>query len=712
MDKPMKTISTILIGSKNAGKIKEIEQILAPLGIRLVSLQDFPTVPEVFENGVNYEANAVLKATVFSKATGLPCLAEDSGLEVTVLHNKPGIYSARWAGIKGKDRDRANNVKLLQKLERIPLAQRDARFVCVAVLCLGSKILLKARGECHGRITFLPRGHAGFGYDPLFELPEYQKTFAELGDSIKNQISHRARAMVQLAVKLQDIELPERDLWQEPSQVVTTETVASLEPGPTPMISSVEVAAQTAAGLEPGPTSMTTPVEVVVPAAPTATLEPGPAPTTPGQPLENGQTTPSPSVRKQVELSPIHDFAAKLLQGKVLPKLKEYVRWQIQRRQALQEGKALTDSLAVVPDCAPLSINLDMTTACNFACDHCVDKPILNQGSKFEHEQLLASLTQMAAKGLASVIVIGGGEPTLYPKFAEVIRHLKTLGMQVSIVTNGTGNDKIAEIIELFDENDWVRLSLDAGSEETFQALHKPRKQITLDQICEGIPVLKKINPKPKIGFSYVITWQGAAIFDVPIVENIHEIVPAAQRAKNYGFDYIAYKPFLTRAISNNAEVIGLTDAEARFDAIIDRIHAAVQEAKQIETPQFRVYETTNLKVLVNKSYRNYTDQPVQCHLQFFRQVLSPLGLFNCSAYRNQPCGKLGEANAYGDQTNFVATRQSLAQQITNFDAHTHCCEVTCLYNHTNWWIEDLIAHPDKLDNLQAVEQALPDYFL
>lgn len=418
-----------------------------------------------------------------------------------------------------------------------------------------------------------------------------------------------------------------------------------------------------------------------------------------------------PSSQKKIEISPIHNFSGKLRLPEVLPRLKEYVLWQASMRGLACAGKPLAVAELEVPDFAPLSINLDITTGCNFACDHCVDMTILNKGIKFEHDRLLRSLELMAKKGLKSVIVIGGGEPTVYPQFQEAMSFMKSLGLQVAVVSNGSGNHKIADIATALDENDWVRLSLDAGSNELFQAMHHPRVAVTLDQICAWVPKIKAINARFKFGFSFVVTWKQSAINDTAIIENIPEMSLAAKRARDYGFDYIAFKPFLTRAEANHAEVVDLQDSDRHFDEVLASIDEQVAQAKRLETPQFRVYETTNLKVLKNRSYRDYTNQPQQCHIQFFRQVLSPLGTFSCAAYRNQPQARLGDKNAYASDADYARTRHATAGQIWQFDAHAQCSEVTCLYNQSNWWIEDLIANPHKLDNLQASEGE-PDYFL
>ncbi len=417
------------------------------------------------------------------------------------------------------------------------------------------------------------------------------------------------------------------------------------------------------------------------------------------------------NVERHVELSKIHDFASKLQQPEILKVVREYVEWQAGCRNP-KGGKYSELEKNRVPDFAPVSINLDITTACNFACDHCVDKDILNTRTKYNHAALLDSIKLMAKKGLRSVIIIGGGEPTVYPKFGETVRLIKSLGLQVSVVSNGSRLRRILEIADCLDENDWVRLSLDSGSNSVFQAMHLPKQPISLDQICEEVPKIKAVNPRFKIGFSFIVTWKGASINDANIIENIHEMVEAAKRAKQYGFDYIAYKPFLTRAEANNAEVVDLRFINKHLDEIIARIRSQVDEAKQLEDDKFKVYETTNLKVLENRSHESYTNQPKTCHMQFFRQVLSPLGMYNCPVYRNQPHGRIGGKDSYASTENFNETRERTATLIDQFNATKQCKEVSCLYNHVNWWIEDLIQYPEKLDSVVPLIDSEPDYFL
>jgi pyruvate-formate lyase-activating enzyme len=416
--------------------------------------------------------------------------------------------------------------------------------------------------------------------------------------------------------------------------------------------------------------------------------------------------------QRQVELSPIHDFAAKLTQPSVIHHLREYVKWSAAWRKERVEGRTLDDVVARGPDFAPISINLDVTTACNYRCDHCVDMDILNTGIRYDHDKLKSSLVELTKRGLKSVIVIGGGEPTVYPGFEDIIRHMKGLGLKVGVVTNGSGMKKILEVADVLDEQDWVRLSLDAGSDEVFQAMHKPRKAITLDEICAGIRPVKQKNPKPRLGFSFIIVWKDCEANDTAIHENVHEIETAARRARDAGFDYISFKPFLTRAERNNAEIVGLTQGDqARVDPIMAEIRRRIDAAKALNTDQFKVIESTNLKVFENGTYRNYTDQPVHCHMQYFRQVLSPLGLFNCPVYRHVEQAKVGEKHAYADAASMQETQRGTLRIIERFNAHDECKEVTCLYNHVNWFIEGLIEDPAKLAALQPSAER-DDWFL
>ena len=187
----------LVLGTRNRKKREEIVEILGDLGIAFGDLADRTDVPDVEETGTTFEANARLKATAFAKATGEWTLAEDSGLVVPGLNGRPGVYSARYAGRQGDDA--ANNARLLAELAPLPDDRRAAYYVCVAALADPSgEVEAVAEGRCHGVIVKEHRGTNGFGYDPLFLVPEFHQTFGELSARVKHALSHRSRALERL----------------------------------------------------------------------------------------------------------------------------------------------------------------------------------------------------------------------------------------------------------------------------------------------------------------------------------------------------------------------------------------------------------------------------------------------------------------------------------------------------------------------------------
>ena len=186
---------SLLLGTRNPGKVKEIASILAESGWSYSSLREFPNVGEAEENFLTFAENAIAKAQFYASATGLFALADDSGLEVAGLGGAPGVLSARYAGENASDADR--RVLLLSELEQTGGTDRRARFVSVVAIANHvGEVLNVSEGICEGTITFAPRGSGGFGYDPLFVPNGYDQTFAELADTVKNRISHRARALI------------------------------------------------------------------------------------------------------------------------------------------------------------------------------------------------------------------------------------------------------------------------------------------------------------------------------------------------------------------------------------------------------------------------------------------------------------------------------------------------------------------------------------
>jgi XTP/dITP diphosphohydrolase len=187
----------LVLGTRNAKKRLEIEEILGDLGLELRDLSGWPEAPEVVEDGTTFEANARKKASALARALGLWVLGEDSGLVVPALGDRPGVYSARYAGTQGDDE--ANNNRLLAELAPLPDDHRAAYYVCTAALADPSgDIRAGTEGRCHGLILRERRGTGGFGYDPLFLIPEYHRTFGELSPAVKHALSHRSRALEKL----------------------------------------------------------------------------------------------------------------------------------------------------------------------------------------------------------------------------------------------------------------------------------------------------------------------------------------------------------------------------------------------------------------------------------------------------------------------------------------------------------------------------------
>ncbi len=192
----------IVVATGNAGKLREINQVLAPFAMQAIG-QTALNVPEVAETGLTFVENAILKARNAAQATGKPALADDSGLEVDALNGAPGIYSARYAGPNASDADNVN--KLLQALAEYPAAKRKARFQCVMVYLrhASDPTPLICQGTWEGRITLTPAGDNGFGYDPVFWVPQHHCTAAQLTPTIKNSLSHRGQALQKLLLALQ-----------------------------------------------------------------------------------------------------------------------------------------------------------------------------------------------------------------------------------------------------------------------------------------------------------------------------------------------------------------------------------------------------------------------------------------------------------------------------------------------------------------------------
>jgi non-canonical purine NTP pyrophosphatase (RdgB/HAM1 family) len=187
-------VKELIVASRNKGKVGEIKELLANLPFKITSLLDYPHIPEIIEDGKTYRANALKKAREVAQATGKMAMSDDSGIEVKALGNAPGIYSARFAGEGASEK--ARNKKLFAMLKNVPMSKRQARYRCViAWVNAKGQELGVVQGTCSGYVTTKNIGQNGFGFDSLFLLKRYNKTFGQLPSSLKAKISHRARAL-------------------------------------------------------------------------------------------------------------------------------------------------------------------------------------------------------------------------------------------------------------------------------------------------------------------------------------------------------------------------------------------------------------------------------------------------------------------------------------------------------------------------------------
>lgn len=194
-------IFELLVATKNKKKLEEIKDILKYLDLKITSLADYEKSPRIIENGKTFQENAVKKAVKTARFTKKFTIGEDSGLCVEALGGRPGIYSSRFSG-KNKS-DSLNNLKVLKLLQGLSLNKRKAYYACAVALADKDGLIAVVEGKCRGLIGFELKGSRGFGYDPLFIIPKYKKTFAQLGEGIKHKISHRYRALKKAKINIE-----------------------------------------------------------------------------------------------------------------------------------------------------------------------------------------------------------------------------------------------------------------------------------------------------------------------------------------------------------------------------------------------------------------------------------------------------------------------------------------------------------------------------
>jgi molybdenum cofactor biosynthesis enzyme MoaA len=391
-----------------------------------------------------------------------------------------------------------------------------------------------------------------------------------------------------------------------------------------------------------------------------------------------------------------HDFGSKLRQVSVVERLKEYIAWARKTR----EGSGNHG----FPCFSPISINLDLTAACNFACRYCVDSELINSGKAMGLEDLRKTIDVLHSHGLLSVILIGGGEPTLYKDFGKVVRYLKGKGLQVGIVTNGTRMDRIEEIAQELKEKDWVRISIDAAREETFRDLHRPKTRQGLARILEGARRVKEKNPTVSMGYSFVIIWEGMEINGSVLRSNLEEIAEAAELAKRYSFDYLSVKPCLVRLEETKRESLLEKVDETKEREIIESIKIHLEKAKEVAGDRIKILESVNLRAMLSRETGRIKSQPRTCHMPFFRTVVTPSGIFHCPAFRGVAVAKVGEKEGYATEGKFKMCLETTADSMSGFDAQAECKVIGCFYHDTNWWVEEFIQSREGVESIQGIE--------
>ena len=391
-----------------------------------------------------------------------------------------------------------------------------------------------------------------------------------------------------------------------------------------------------------------------------------------------------------------HDFSSKLRQYATFQRLKEYVQWQ-------RKCGANSPNLEP-PIFSPISINLDLTSSCNFSCPFCVDSKLINSGKSLTLEEVKKAVDTLHSHGLLSVILIGGGEPTVHKDFEKIVRYIKSKGLQLGVVTNGSRLEKVIPVVEALKEKDWVRISLDAAGERVFRELHRPRTRVTLERILEKAKEVKKKNPVVSLGYSFVIVWGGAEVNGRKLYPNIDEMVGSVERAGECCFDYISFKPCLVRWSESERETLLKNVGKTKEEEIIDQIKRRLEEARRLAGDRVKILESSNLKAMLNRETDQIKRQPKRCHMQFFRTVMTPFGIFHCPAFRGVEAAQIGDRNGYQGERAFKESVKKTAESIMTFDAARECREVGCFYNRTNWWLEEFVHSEEGVDELEKVE--------
>lgn len=385
------------------------------------------------------------------------------------------------------------------------------------------------------------------------------------------------------------------------------------------------------------------------------------------------------------------DFSSKLRQESTIERLKEYILWQ---REPMSRRP---------PDFGPISINLDLTSSCNFCCPHCVDSKIINTREYLRLEDVKRTIDVLHSHGLLSVILLGGGEPTLHRHFEEIVRYIKDRGLGLGLVTNGSKLGKVERVAQLFREKDWIRISIDAAREDTFKKLHWPKNHVTLDHTLHKAREIKGINPHVSLGYSFVIVWGGIEINGNELTRNTDEIAGAVELAREYSFDFVSFKPCLIRLEDSQKESLLDNVDQKREASIVEEIGINLHKAKGIVDGGIKILESVNLRAMMDGRVSHLKEQPKRCHMQFFRTVVAPSGVFHCPAFRGLEKAKIAGHDGYVTNGKFEESLKAIGRSISTFDAAEECKVVGCFYHHVNWWLENFTNSERDIGEIEAV---------
>jgi len=402
------------------------------------------------------------------------------------------------------------------------------------------------------------------------------------------------------------------------------------------------------------------------------------------------------------DIQKIHDFGKKLRQPATIDYLKSLVSWA----RDIKAGKQVTP-----PNVPLISINMDITTGCDHACGHCVDDDILNSGKRLKFEHVTNMIDTLQQDGLRSVILIGGGEPTLHPNFEEIVTHIKSKNLQLGIVSNGGHISRIENIAHTLTKGDWVRFSVDAATNETYQKIHwltsnrKPTNSL-LDVLNGGARLIKK-NPLIELGYSYVIIWNGSEYRGRLLCDNVDEISGAVQNARKYGFTYFSLKPCLIK-FPVEGETLMYMSNDKDLKNVVERINHSIDAAKK-DAGGVRVVLSQNLQAMLQFKLDTLRKQPDICYAGFLRQVIHPAGIFHCPAYRGDSRACVGKADSYYNNEQLLNAKNSTVNNLLNFHATETCKNIACFYNGLNNYIQQLVDDNYDLDQLKIED--IQDFF-